>query len=102
MKSSIKRYQDLLKQFTLILHKYDPCGCTKKCPEDEYAGEALSILSSWLEFSTQEKYDSDDVVYQQYKQIVFDKLYFWFQAPVCKDVSLMIQEMYVLFTNRYV
>jgi hypothetical protein len=100
MKTSIKCYQDLLEQFTLIMHKHDPCGCTQDSPEDEYVGEALSILAAWLEFGTKEKYD-DDLMYQTYSNIVFDKLHFWFGLPIHKDINLMIKEMYDLFINRY-
>jgi hypothetical protein len=100
MKSSIERYQKLLEQFTLIMHKHDPMGCTQDSPEDEYTGEALTILSAWLEFGTKEKFDND-IMYQTYSNIVFDKLHFWFGLPVRKDITIMIKEMYNRFINRY-
>lgn len=82
----LSRYADLLEEFMVVIFKHDPGGF-KSAEISEYEGEALSILSRFVEAGVQLPEMDSDVALAASLKIVNEAFCFWFE-DVDKETHL--------------
>lgn len=91
---------EVLQEFMDIIYRHDPMGI-KSPNEDEYDGEALSILSRFTE-SALHVSDDEQAAYDVAAGIVTECFTFWFEeVPDQPDLEGLTLELLTTYVNSY-
>lgn len=99
-KEKARPRHEVLKDFTEALYKHDPMGI-KSPHDDEYEGEALSILSRFTE-SALHAADDEEAAFEVAAGIITQCFTFWFDELSTElELEPLTLDLLTIYVNSY-